>query len=152
MRARFPAYNGLWPAWWTLGNDGEWPWNGEVDILEFYQGSLHANFVVGTNTQWEGNWDAVSTALSSFGVDDWDASFHVYRMDWDDQQISLYVDSQKLNDMALADLRNPDDTSPFMQQHYMLINLAIGGQAGGDPSAVPFPAHYEVDWVRVYQQ
>ncbi len=151
MRGRFPAHNGLWPAWWTLGLEGEWPWNGEVDILEFYQGALHANFVVGTNTQWEGNWDTVSTNLSSFGVEDWDEGFHVYRMDWDDEQISLYVDGQKLNDMSLDGLRNPDGSSPFMQPHYMLLNLAIGGQAGGDPSAVPFPVHYEVDWVRVYQ-
>jgi hypothetical protein len=34
----------------------------------------------------------------------------------------------------------------------MLLNLAIGGQAGGDPSAVPFPVRYEVDYVRVFQQ
>jgi phosphoenolpyruvate synthase/pyruvate phosphate dikinase len=35
---------------------------------------------------------------------------------------------------------------------YTLLNLAIGGQAGGDPSAVPFPVHYEIDYVRVYSR
>jgi beta-glucanase (GH16 family) len=152
MRGRFPAYQGLWPAWWTLGNQGEWPWNGEVDILEFYGGSLHANFVVGTNTQWEGNWDAIATPLSALGAADWDAAFHVYRMDWDDATIVLSVDGRELNSMNLADLRNPDGQSPFVNPAYTLLNLAIGGQAGGDPATVPFPVHYEVDYVRVYQK
>jgi beta-glucanase (GH16 family) len=151
MRGRFPAYDGLWPAWWTLGNNGEWPSNGEVDVLEFYQGALHANFVAGTTTRYEGNWDAVATQLSALGSADWDASFHVYRMDWDAQKISLYVDGRLLNDMNLSDLRNPDGQSPFDDPHYMLLNLAVGGQAGGDPSAVPFPVRYEIDYVRVYQ-
>ena len=151
MRARFPAFNGLWPAWWMLGNDGEWPWNGEVDILEFYAGALHANFVVGTNTQWEGNWDAVATPLSALGDADWDARFHVYRMDWNDTRIELSVDGRVLNDLDLSALRNPDGQSPFLNPAYTLINLAIGGQAGGDASAVPFPVRYEVDYVRAFQ-
>jgi beta-glucanase (GH16 family) len=152
MRGRFPAYQGLWPAWWTLGNDGEWPWNGEVDILEFYAGSLHANFVVGTNTQWEGNWDAIATPLSALGGADWDAGFHVYRMEWDETTIVLSVDGRELNSMNVAALRNPDGQSPFVNPAYTLLNLAIGGQAGGNPAAVPFPVRYEVDYVRVYQK
>jgi len=151
MRARFPAYPGLWPAWWMLGNTGEWPSNGEVDILEFYQGALHANFVAGTNTRWEGNWDAVSTPLSALGDADWDARFHVYRMDWNEQQIVLAVDGRELNSLDLAQLRNPDGQSPFVNPAYTLLNLALGG-VGGDPSGVAFPVHYEVDYVRVFQQ
>lgn len=151
MRGRFPAIAGLWPAWWTLGNDGEWPWNGEVDILEYYGGALHANFVVGTDTRWVGNWDAVATPLAELGDADWDARFHVYRMDWTEQSISLSVDGRELNRMNIADLRNPDGQSPFLGPAYTLLNLAIGGQAGGDPAAVPLRARYEVDYVRVYQ-
>jgi beta-glucanase (GH16 family) len=152
MRARFPAYQGLWPAWWMLGTTGgDWPWNGEIDILEFYAASLHANFVVGTNTQWQGNWNAVATPLTKLGTADWDASFHVYQMDWTDTHITLSVDGTTLNQLDLSSLRNPDGTSPFVNPEYTVLNLAIGGQAGGDPSNVPFPARYEVDYVRVYQ-
>lgn len=152
LRARFPAFDGLWPAWWMLGNNGEWPSNGEVDILEFYKGSLHANFVVGTNTRYEGNWNAIATPLTSLGDGDWDARFHVYRMDWDDQRITLSVDGTELNTLQLSALRNPDGQTPFVNPAYTLLNLAIGGQAGGDPAAVPFPVHYEVDYVRVYSR
>jgi len=150
MRGRFPAYVGLWPAWWLLGNDGEWPSNGEVDILEYYQGALHANFVAGTTTRWEGNWDAIATPLGELGDADWDARFHVYRMDWTDTAIVLSVDGRELNRLDLAQLRNPDGRSPFLNPAYTLLNLAIGGPTGGDPSAVPFPVRYEVDYVRVF--
>jgi len=34
----------------------------------------------------------------------------------------------------------------------MLLNLAIGGMNGGDPSGTEFPARFEVDYVRVYQK
>lgn len=152
LRARFPAYDGLWPAWWMLGNDGEWPSNGEIDILEYYGGALHANFVVGTTTRWEGNWDAVATPLSALGDADWDARFHLYRMDWDEQRIVLSVDGRELNSLNVSELRNPDGRSPFLNPAHMLLNLAIGGMAGGDPRGVPFPVRYEVDFVRVYQR
>jgi len=108
--------------------------------------------VAGTNTRYEGNWDAIATPLTSLGDGDWDARFHVYRMDWDDQRITLTVDGTELNTLQLSALRNPDGQSPFVNPAYTLLNLAIGGQAGGDPAAVPFPVHYEVDYVRVYSR
>ncbi len=150
IRARFPAYAGLWPAWWMLGNTGEWPSNGEIDILEFYQGALHANFVAGTTTRWVGNWDAVATPLSALGDADWDARFHVYRMDWNAERILLQVDGRELNSLDLAQLRNPDGQSPFVNPAYTLLNLAMGG-VGGDPAGVPSRVHYEVDYVRVFE-
>jgi beta-glucanase (GH16 family) len=42
--------------------------------------------------------------------------------------------------------------NPFHQPHYIMLNLAIGGTNGGDPSATAFPGRFEVDYVRVYQK
>jgi beta-glucanase (GH16 family) len=42
--------------------------------------------------------------------------------------------------------------NPFKQPHYLLLNLAIGGNSGGDPSKTEFPSRYEIDYVRVYQK
>jgi hypothetical protein len=47
---------------------------------------------------------------------------------------------------------NPDGTSPFEQKAYMLVNLALGGMNGGDPSSTAFPQRYEVDYIRVFQK
>lgn len=152
MRGRFETRPGLWPAFWTLGVDGEWPSNGEVDIMEFYRGKILANVAWGTDRRWVANWDAVSKPVADFKDPDWSKKFHVWRMDWDRDHIRLYVDDMLLNETDLKNAVNPDGTNPFHQPHYILLNLAIGGQNGGDPSQTPFPTRFEVDYVRVYQK
>ena len=151
MRARIPTSAGMWPAWWTLGVSGEWPSNGEIDIMEYYKGNLLANVACGTSTRWSAKWDSSTKAISSLGAN-WSSNFHVWRMDWDDQNINLYLDDTLLNGVALSSMLNSDSTSPFKQKVYMILNLAIGGNNGGDPSATTFPVQYEVDYVRVFQK
>merc|ERR1712087_819872 len=41
--------------------------------------------------------------------------------------------------------------NPFRQKAFMIVNQALGGTAGGDPSHTSFPVTYEVDYIRVYQ-
>lgn len=151
MRARIPTEAGMWPAWWTLGVSGEWPSNGEIDIMEFYQSKLLANVACGTSTRWQAKWDSATKSLSSLGAN-WASQFHVWTMDWDDQNIVLSVDGQQLNTSALSSMLNADGKSPFKQKAYMIVNLAIGGQNGGDPSKTSFPKRYEVDYLRVFQK
>ena len=74
-------------------------------------------------------------------------------MDWDEAAVSLFVDDSLLNRVELSRLENKDGSgNPFMQAHYMLLNLAIGGMNGGDASNTNFPRKFEVDYVRVYQK
>jgi hypothetical protein len=63
------------------------------------------------------------------------------------------VDGQLLKSVDLAQTINQDGSgiNPLRQPHYLLVNLAIGGMQGGDPSSTAFPARYEIDYVRVYQ-
>lgn len=154
MRGRIDTRPGLWPAFWTLGMDGEWPGNGEIDIMEYYRGALLANVAWGTERRWTAKWDSIKKPLGEFNDPDWSRRFHVWRMDWDENAIRLYVDDVLLNATDLKDTVNPgpDGKNPFHQPHYLLLNLAIGGQNGGDPSDTAFPARYEVDYVRVYQK
>jgi hypothetical protein len=56
-----------------------------------------------------------------------------------------------LNSVLLSQTINPNGYNPFLQPHYILLNLAMGS-AGGDPSKFTFPIKYEVDWVRIYQK
>ncbi len=123
MRARIPTEAGMWPAWWTLGVSGQWPSNGEIDIMEFYQSKLLANVACGTATAWQAKWDSSTKSLSSLGAN-WASQFHVWTMDWDDQNIVLSVDGQQLNTTSLASMLNSDGKSPFKQKAYMLVNLA----------------------------
>ena len=151
MRARIPTEAGMWPAWWTLGVSGQWPSNGEIDIMEFYQAKLLANVACGTDTAWQAKWDSATKSLASLGAN-WASQFHVWTMDWDDQNIVLSVDEQQLNATSLSSMLNSDGKSPFKQKAYMLVNLAIGGQNGGDPAKTSFPKRYEIDYLRVFQK
>jgi beta-glucanase (GH16 family) len=154
IRARISTNAGLWPAFWTLGIAGEWPSNGEIDIMEYYRGDLLANVAWGTNKRWSAKWHTVKKPIKDFKDPEWSKKFHVWRMDWDEESIKLYVDGELLNATALKDTINGDaeHKNPFRQPHYVILNLALGGDNGGDPSKTEFPTRYEIDYLRIYQK
>ncbi|MDP4261355.1 MAG: glycoside hydrolase family 16 protein [Bacteroidota bacterium] len=153
MKARIDISKGMWPAWWTLGNDKRWPANGEIDIMEYYQKKLLANIACLGNDR-KPEWHSNTFNMDSLGGVAWASQFHVWRMDWTEEFIALYVDEQLLNKVAVSSLVNKDGSgfNPFKQPHYMLLNLAMGGMNGGDPAGTFFPQKFEVDYVRVYQE
>jgi beta-glucanase (GH16 family) len=158
VRARIDVRTGAWPAFWTLGTRGPWPANGEIDIMEFYDDTLLFNVA------WGGAngavWNSKKVRLDRFPAD-WATKFHVWRMDWDERAIRLFLDDSLLNEQDLSKTINaprsgfggavPAMENPFHGPAYILINQAMGGQHGGDPAKTPLPLRYEVDWVRVWQ-
>jgi beta-glucanase (GH16 family) len=153
MRAKIDTSAGLWPAFWALGVSGEWPSNGEIDMMEYYQKKLLANIACGTAARYKAKWYSNSKPISEFADKQWASKFHIWRMDWDEKGISLYVDDYLMNHVDMKDLVNRDGTgtNPFNQPQYLLLNLALGGDNGGDPSPTTFPRRFEIDYVRVYQ-
>lgn len=154
MRARIPTGRGIWPAFWTLGVAGEWPSCGEIDIMEYYRGTLLANAAWGSAKRRTAVWDTVKKPIAEYDPE-WSQRFHVWRMDWDETSIRLHVDDALLNTIEVEKTRNGGTQwgpeHPMRQPHFILINLAIGGDNGGDPSTTTFPVRYEIDYVRVYQ-
>ncbi len=161
MRGRIDTRMGCWPAFWTVGVARPWPACGEIDIMEFFRGRLLANAAWGSAKPGVGVWDDVKVPIAEVASkagdkspEDWAARFHVWRMDWDRDWIRLYVDDTLMNEVDLSKTVNqsPDKANPFHEPHHVILNLAIGGTSGGDPSGTSFPAKFEVDWVRVYQK
>lgn len=179
VRAKIPTDSGAWPAIWTTGgsNDSwcwEWPLGGEIDLLEYYfvngVQSIHANACWGSDTRWSGRWDSYNRPLSEFvAIDaDWANKYHIWRMDWDDDYIRLYLDDVLMNEIDLSQTsngtgglsdwwrgswRNPftdagNDGEGFGQQ--IFLNLALGSN-GGAPAISKFPLKYYVDYIRIYQ-
>ena len=157
VRARIDVRLGSWPAIWTLGDKKRWPDCGEVDIMEHYQyegcGHVLANAAYATEKPYDPNWIMGRVPLEEFTRDNprWADEFHVWRMDWDERSIKLFLDDRLMNEIDLSKTVNPDGFNPFHQSHYLLLNLAIGSN-GGDPSETQFPCRFEVDYVRVYQR
>lgn len=165
IRAKIPTATGAWPAIWLLGNKWEWPQNGEIDIMEYYikngKPSILANACWGSDQRWNAVWDSEVIPFTHFTDKDpeWADKFHVWRMDWDEHYIRIYLDDELLNEIDLSKTQNGgyggNRENPFANRvpgfkHYLLLNLALGGN-GGEPDISQFPLRYYIDYVRVYQ-
>ena len=157
VRAKIDTAMGMWPAIWTLGISKPWPSNGEIDVMEYYrvkgEATILANAAWADEGQYNAKWDEAKIPFVEFlkKDPDWPNKFHLWRMEWTEKSIKLFLDDELLNEVDLARTVNPDGYNPFHQPHYILLNLAIGGN-GGDPAVSAFPREYVVDYVRVYQK
>ncbi len=152
-RIQVPAGQGMWPAFWLLGDEGyvsenSWPDCGEIDAMEVL--GSEPNVVNGTL---HGPWPFApkgvgGTASSQTPLS---AGFHVYGVEWAPQRISFLLDGVVYKTITPADL--PSGAAwPFNHPFFLLLNLAVGGEWPGAPNAsTKFPAHMLVDWVRVWQ-
>ena len=157
IRAQLPCFNGMWPAIWMVGDSGEWPSNGECDIMEWYGNKTLSNCARGTTTRWVAAWDAANMSMShAESVDpNWRTSWHIWTIQWDQDNVRLYCDNKLMNTTAQSWLVNPTTQwgplEPFKQPHSLWLNLAIGGNAGGSTAGTTFPQHYYVDYWRVWE-
>ena len=157
VKAKLPATQGTWPAIWTLGTnineignffgDSEgsvgWPRCGEIDIME--QNGWNKNELYGyfhfANPQGEygnhGNITSISNASSEY---------HIYSMEWTDEIIKILID-----DKEFVSLINNGNV-PYDNRHYLLLNIAIGGNLGGDIDPSFSQDRMEIDYVRVFQK
>ncbi len=163
IRAKIPAKPGMWPAIWGTGEVGNWPHNGEVDILEYYGEKILANVAVGTTTAWTAKWDSANRSMASLlAVDsNWRNEWHIWTMQWDDVNVRLYVDNILVNTIPQTWMVNTAgyNTSwgpqyPFQSNGMSCwLNLAIGGNAGGDPTATmdSGPQRYLIDYWKIWE-
>lgn len=157
VRAKLPSNAGTWPAIWTLGaNVNEtgnyfgdqygsvgWPLCGEIDIMEqtgwdksntishFHWGDLNTEEYMDTGGE-------TTVANTS-------SEYHIYAMEWDSESIKTYVD-----DTLVFELPNTNN-KPYNHEHYLILNIAIGGNLGGDVPSDFTEDTFEIDYVRIYQ-
>lgn len=152
-RVRIPFGQGLWPAFWTLGDNigtAGWPTCGELDIMEnvgrepaVNHGSAHGPGYSGGNPL-----TAIYTLPSGKLSDD----YHLYAIEWQPNEVRWYVDDQ------LYETRTPADVPAgkvWVYDHpfFIILNVAVGGTFPGAPDGTTtFPQTMSVDWVRVYQK
>lgn len=162
VRARIPVGKGSWPAIWLLGTGLPWPDCGEIDVMEFYRwqgtSSILANLCWRSPDPSEHSWITRAYPLTEWtdSYPEWPTEFHVWRMDWDEDFIRIYLDDRLLNETDLSGTVNRSGRfqglNPFTKPHYLLINLAIGGTGGRETKPEAFPLRYEIDYVRIYSK
>jgi beta-glucanase (GH16 family) len=152
VRAKLPTGRGTWPAIWMMPQEsiyGGWPKSGEIDIMEHVGfnpdtvfSTVHTgkfNHMIGTQV---GKKIEVPTATTNF---------HVYSMEWEENEIRSYVDGKHY--FTFKNNGQGFEAWPFDQPFHIILNLAIGGGLGGKKGVddTLFPHVYEIDYVRVYK-
>ena len=153
-RIKIPGGQGIWPAFWMLGNDIEkpgWPGCGEIDIMEnigkepaLVHGTIHGPGYSGAN----GIGAAYALPDDQRFADD----FHLFAVEWEPNAIRFYVDDHLYATRIPTDL--PQGTK-WVYDHpfFLLLNVAVGGGWPGNPDPTTvFPQTMLVDYVRVYQR
>lgn len=150
VSAKLPAGKGTWPAIWMLGSDIKntpWPACGEIDIMEhvgFDMNVVHAS--IHTKAF---NHPANTQKTGKTIVDAVDQKFHVYAVEWTPKKIDFFVDNQIY--FSYTPNEYNAEQWPFSKPCFIILNLAIGGNWGGEIDSSSFPKTMEVDYVRVYQ-
>lgn len=151
-RIRLPVGQGIWPAFWLLGDNFEavgWPECGEIDIMEYrgqepnvLHGSLHGPGYSGGEAV-TGGYDVPGAGL--------DAGFHVFAVEWSTDRITWILDDTRYQAVTPTDL--PDQARwVFDHPFFVILNVAVGGHFVGPPDAnTTFPQTMLVDWVRVHR-
>lgn len=153
-RIKVPYGQGIWPAFWMLGNDIDtagWPNCGEIDIMEnigrepsIVHGTLHGP-----------GYSAANGVTASYALPSsrkFSDDYHTFAIEWEPNVIRFYVDG------ILYKTRTPEDLptgKAWVYNHpfFLILNVAVGGNWPGTPDATTvFPQQMLVDYVRVYQR
>ncbi len=141
IRARVPEGKGLWPAFWLTAdaeNVKNWA---EIDVMELLGDqprrvymTMHYKDAAGQHRSDQGKFEGPAFA----------EGFHTFAVDWSPAAVVWYVDD-------VERFRVTHDV-PDMPM-YVIANLAVGGEWPGYPDATtPFPALFDVDYIRVYKR
>ena len=173
---KFPSTeNGLWPAFWLLGADirtNTWPSCGEIDIVEmghstgiaegtqsrYYNGACHWGLPGPGGLK-----ESSHHLLADYSLQD--GAYHLFTMYWERDRIALYLDQDRYPEkdayFTLDISASEEGTAPgkyFHHDHFILLNLAVGGFFPGlfEPEQITAlaegPARMYVDFVKVYQK
>jgi len=158
VRAKLPAEAGTWPAIWTLGaNINEvgnyfgstygsvgWPVCGEIDIME--QNGWDKTNLIGHLHYSNANTNVYQNEGSTTYIQDSSGEFHIYSLIWTENVIKILLD-----DVVFFERENTQEI-PYDNHHYLLLNIAMGGNLGGAIPSNFNNATMEIDYVRVYEE
>jgi hypothetical protein len=151
-RINAPETQGIWPAFWMLGNSITtvgWPSCGEIDIMEIQGqnpfrnfGTIHWADPGGNHVSFGGIFNSSSSLT---------AGFRTFAISRTGSTIRWYVDRVQYAEANIAGGIN--STSEFQAPFFIILNVAVGGNFVGSPDgSTILPQQMQVDWVRVWGQ
>ena len=146
VRAKLPKIAGTWPAVWMLGDNYSnvgWPRCGEIDFIE--QNGQEKDKIIGTSHWFDEGSSNNAKYSTTLDFPNLTESFQKYTLVWNEAYIRMFVGSAKYYEIA------NNDTLPFDQPFFLLINLAMGGTLGGNINSTFLQEDFLIDYIRVYE-
>ena len=149
IRLKMDDASGAWPAAWLLP-DGQWPFGGEIDIMERLNDDDYAHQTIhSTVTEYD---------KEKRKTQDWHATAPIKKGDWNVYSVELYEDSVSflINDKLTFTYRKEPQHGPeqFPYDHpmYHLLDMQLGGYWVGQVKPEELPYRYQIDYVRFYKK
>jgi len=148
-KIKLPYGQGIWPAFWMMGQTGIWPSCGEIDIMEMIGGGIGRDNKCYGTVHWDDNGHMysggnISLTWPEIFADD----YHIFGIEWNEEKIKWFLDNTLYYE---TDITNAYMTE-LHQEFYILLNIAVGGNWPGAPDATTvFPQKMYIDWIRWYQ-
>ena len=154
-RIKLPAGQGIWPAFWMLGDNigsAGWPKCGEIDIMENVgkePGTNHGSLHAPSSTAATSDMTATIALPTSQKLSD---DFHVYAVEWEPDAVRFYLDVNLYATFKSADWP-AGGRWVFDHRFFLILSVAVGGDWPGPPDdTTEFPQTMLVDYVRVYKR
>ena len=143
---------GAWPAFWMMPQGrSDWPFCGEIDIMENAPAVCGNHRVFSTLHAQDHN-QGEGASIGSLVYDDkLSSEWHTFGILWTEDKITAYYDDIAVDSYINNGLGETD--WPYDKNFYIILNLAIGGNLGGDGyvDSLNGQAEFLIDYVRVYQ-
>lgn len=153
-RLKLPHTQGIWPAFWMLGNDinsgTPWPYSGEIDIMEHVGFPANTNITSGAlhGPGYSGGGNIGGELVQSQAVN---LNYHIYAVEWSPEGVKWFVDSNNFLTITREQVETRGEWV-FDHPFFILLNVAVGGAWPGYPDGTSqFPQRMYVDYVRVYR-
>lgn len=149
IRAKLGNATGAWPAFWLLGQGRKYPDGGEIDIMEHlnydnkvYQ-TVHSYYTITLNEKKNPPHGGIASINPG--------EFNIYAVEKYQDSVVFYVNNQRTFAYPRV-VTNKRDQFPYAEDdHYLLLDMQLGGSWVGNVDSADLPVEMEIDWVRFYK-
>lgn len=145
ISAKLNGAKGAWPAFWMLPQNGYWPEDGEIDIMERLS---HDAFVYQTVHSYYTHTLKIKDPRTSGTIAINPNEFNTYAVERYRDSLVFYVNG--LRNFAYPRIKTDKDGQFPFDQHefYLLIDMQLGGSWVGAVDPMDIPVEMEIDWVK----
>lgn len=149
IRAKLGTATGAWPAFWLLGQGRKYPGGGEIDIMEHlnydsivYQ-TVHSYYTITLNEKHKPEHGSTARIKPN--------EFNTYAVEKYPDSLVFYVNNKKTFSYPRIKTDKPEQF-PFADgEHYLLLDMQLGGSWVGKINPNDLPVEMEIDWVKFFE-